>query len=700
MVEFGFKRGAVIACVLLALSACARSGADGANWPNYGLDPAETRFSPLEQINKDTIGKLALAWSMELPPEARALEGTPIAVDGVLYFTTTLTVTYAVDAATGKLLWSYDPEAGSRRPRVLRTMHGVSRGLAWYDGAVIIATTDGRLISLDGKTGKPNWSVDTIDEERDSRKAITGAPRVFDGKVIIGNSGADFGTRGYVTTYDARTGKKIWRFYTVPAGGGAKPENKGMEMAARTWSPTYAGRWGGGGTVWNAITYDSELHRIYIGVGNSSNYNPRQRDPGGGDDLFLASIVALDADTGKYIWHYQANPREAWDFKATNDMVLTTLRIDGKDRRVLMQANMNGFFYVLDRDTGKLISANKFEKATWADHIDLRTGRPVEKEGIRYENGPVTFWPSPLGAHPWQPMSYSPATGLVYIPTIKLAATYQSNEQKAKDADRMVLGKNHFEAPLGAVFTFARVDPDDGTGSLEAWDPVAKHVRWKIRQPTVWNGGTMTTASGLVFQGLGDGFLHAYDGATGKDLWSLYVANGIIGAPITYLVHGKQMVSVLAGFGTLSPEDPGWRYGKHAPRVLTFSLDGKASLPANLPKPDKSVHPAYEARTMPIDEAAAKRGLDLWVRNCMVCHTPGLGTANAPDLRESGAAQQFDTLQSILHDGMLSARGMPKFDELTNDQINDIMMAVRANSRDAQNLHGKQTSGFGGLVRF
>lgn len=691
-----------MATALLLISGCG-TGKDGSgpDWPNTGLDAAETRFSSLEEIDQANVSKLALAWTMELPPEARALEATPIAVDGILYFTTTLTVTYAIDAATGKMLWRYDPEAGKRRPRALRTMYGVSRGLAWYDGAVIIATTDGRLISLEGKTGKLKWSVNTIDEEADSRKAITGAPRVFDGKVIIGNSGADFGTRGYVTTYDAANGNRLWRFYTVPAGGGAKPEGKAMEIAAKTWGPNYGGEWGGGGTVWNAITYDEEMDRIYIGVGNASNYDPRQRDPGGsGDNLFLASIVALDAKTGAYLWHYQTNPREAWDFKATNDMVLTRLTIDGKDRRVLMQANMNGFFYVIDRDTGKLLSADKYEKATWADRIDLKTGRPVEMPGVRYETAPATFWPSPLGAHPWQPMSYSPVTGLVYIPTLKFAATYQTNAQKIADAKQMVLGKNRFEAPLGAVFTYARIDPDDGTGSLTAWDPVSKTIRWKIRQPSAWNGGTMTTASGLVFQGLGNGYFHAYDGRTGKDLWSFYAGHGIIGAPITYAANGKQMVSVLAGFGALSPEDLGWRYGKHMPRVLTFSLEGKARLPANLPKPDKSVRPAYDAATMPIDAGAAARGMDLWIRNCAICHTPGLGNANAPDLRESGAAQQFVSLRVILRDGALSARGMPKFDELSDDQIKDLMMGVRANSRDALKPKGDQTGGFGGLVKF
>lgn len=675
---------AIGAFALLLAAACSggsqKSGGD-ADWALYGLDSDEQRFSTLEQIGPDNIDRLGLAWSLELPAAARSLQATPLAIDGVLYFTTSMANVYAVDAKTGEILWEYDPEAGLEHPRALRTTQSPNRGVAYYDGSVIVGALDGRLISLDAKSGKPNWIVDTFEEgDRDERKTSTGAPRVFDGKVIIGNAGADFGTRGYVTTYDAKTGEFLWRFYTVPGNPADGFEDETQEMAAKTWNGEWW-RWGGGGTVWNAITYDREMNRLYIGVGNSSNYDPEQRSPGGGDNLFLASIVALDADTGKYIWHYQVNPREAWDFKATADIVLADLEIDGKRRRVLMQAPTNGFFYVIDRDTGKLLSAEKIGKVTWAERIDLETGRPVEVPGSRYRDGPVTFWPSQLGVHNWQAMAFNPELGLVYIPTLKLASTYSTSARKAREAEQFALGAEHYEFALGSDFRLARVDEDDGTGGLLAWDPVAQKARWKVKLDTGWNGGTMATATNLVFQGTADGWLHAYDARTGKRLWKHEVGHGVVGPPITYLVDGEQYVTLLAGYGAAAPDDPGWRFGKHLPKVVTFKLGGTAKLPAMAPR-DRSVKPIYDP-AFAIDEAAAARGRELWNRNCAVCHTPNGGNANWPDLRESEMAHDLATLRQILKTGALASLGMPKFDDLSDRQIADIHMAVKYYSRQA-----------------
>jgi len=652
------------------------------DWALYGHDSHEQRFSPLTRIDTENISQLGLAWSMDLPKQARSLQGTPLAVDGTLYFATALSVVYAVDAVTGRLLWTYDPEVGKVNPRALRTSHGVNRGVGYYEGLVIVGALDGRVIALDSRTGKPRWTARSIDEA-DSRKVISGAPRVFDGKVIVGNSGADFGTRGYVTTFDARTGKLLWRFYTVPGNPANGFEDEAQAMAARTWSGEWW-RWGGGGTVWNAMTYDRELNRVYIGVGNSSNYNPDQRSPGDGDNLFLASIVALDANTGKYLWHYQVNPREAWDFKATADIVLATLTIDGKPRRVLMQAPTNGFFYVIDRDTGKLVSAEKIGKVTWASHIDLATGRPVENPGVRYKDGPVTFWPSPMGIHNWQAMAFNPQLGLVYIPTLKLPGTYWTNEQKAKEAEQFTVGSRHYEISLGSQFALAKVDPDDGTGGLLAWDPATQRARWSIPLKWDWNGGTLATAGNLVFQGTGDGWFHAFDARDGKELWTYNVRNGVQAPPITYSVRGQQYVTLLVGYGAAAPTDPGWRYGKHLPRILTFKLGGAAQLPAT-PGPDFSVKP-IDNPSEKIDEVRAARGIDLWARNCAVCHSLGAGTANWPDLRESPLAHDYDTLHTILRDGSLSPLGMPQFDEFSDDQIRDINMAVKLMSRRA--AHG------------
>ena len=666
--------------LLAAAKAPQMTAADGANWSLYGLESSEQRFSPLQQINAETIGKLGLAWSMDLPAQARSMQGTPLAIDGKLYFSTTLSILYAMDAKTGKLLWQYDPEVGKQHPRALRTSQQPSRGIGYYDGAILLAALDGRLISVDAATGKPNWIVDTI-QEPDSRKVITGAPRVFDGKVIVGNSGADFGTRGYVSTYDAKTGKFLWRFYTVPGNPANGFEDDAQKMAAKTWSGEWW-RWGGGGTVWNAMTYDKDLGRIYIGVGNSSNYDPAQRSPQGGDNLFLASIVALDANTGKYLWHYQINPREEWDWKATNDIVLADLMIDGERRPVLMQAAVNGFFYVIDRRDGKLLSAEKFGKVTWADRIDLKTGRPVEAANARYNaDKPVTLYPSQLGVHNWQSMSFNPDLGLAYIPTMQRPGTYWTNADKAKEAATFTVGSKHYEFALGSRFSLAKLDPDDGTGALVAWDPVTQTPRWTVKHATGWNGGTLATAAGLVFQGTADGWLHGYDGKTGAELWKFNAMNGIIAPPITYLVDGEQYITLLVGYGAAAPDDPGWRFGKHLPRVVTFKLGGTAQLPPT-PPPTFDVHPIYDP-AFKIDEASAARGRDVWMRNCAICHMPGGATANWPDLRESAMAQDYETLRHIVREGALSSLGMPKFDELTDDQVRDLSMAVHWYARRA-----------------
>ncbi|MCP5389891.1 MAG: PQQ-dependent dehydrogenase, methanol/ethanol family [Novosphingobium sp.] len=664
-------------------AACSGSAGKEGDWTLYGLDSNEQRYSPLEQINPDTVSRLGLAWSMELPPQARSMQGTPLAIDGTLYFSTSLSKLYAVNASDGKLLWEYDPEVGKEHPRALRTTQQGSRGIGYFEGSILLATLDGRLVSVDAKTGKPNWVVDTIEEEKgDTRKTITGAPRVFDGKVIVGNSGADFGTRGYVTTYDARTGKQLWRFYTVPGNPADGFEDETQAMAAKTWSGEWW-RWGGGGTVWNGMTYDAELNRIYIGVGNSSNYDPAQRSPEGGDNLFLASIVALDADTGKYIWHYQQNPREAWDWKATNEMILTDMDIGGEKRPVLMQAAINGFFYILDRRDGKLLSAEKYAKATWAEKIDLKTGRPVEVANARYENGPVSFYPSQLGAHNWQAMSYNPRLGLAFIPVLQQPGKYWTTPEKVKEAEAFTLGSRHYEFALGSRFSLVKLDKDDGTGALLAWDPVAQKARWTVKYKTGWNGGTMATASGLVFQGTADGWFHAYDAANGKELWKFNAMNGILAPPITYLADGEQYVTLLVGYGAAAPDDPGWRFGVHMPRVLTFKLDGKAKLPP-APPPSFDVTPIDDP-SFRIDQASAARGRELWLRNCSICHVPGGANANYPDLRQSAMAQDPEMLRKIVKEGALSALGMPQIDELSDQDIADISMAVRDFARRAAN---------------
>jgi quinohemoprotein ethanol dehydrogenase len=669
-------RALLSALALGAMAAPAIGGpvaGTGANWPGHGGDAAETGFSTLAQINTGTVRRLGLAWALDLPDE-RQLQATPLAVDGVLYFTGFMGTVYAVEAASGRLLWTHDPEIW-KHPERTHFFPPVNRGPAYHDGKVFAATLDGRLQALDAGTGRLLWSVETL--MPGTAQMVTGAPRTFRGKVIIGNGGGDYGARGYVTAYDQKTGRQVWRFYTVP---GSPEQNRGdpvMEMAARTWSGEYW-KTGTGGTVWNGITFDPELNRIYLGVGNAGPYNPRLRSPGDGDNLFIASIVALDADTGRYVWHYQQNPREAWDYKATANMIATTLTIEGRRRKVLMQAPTNGFYYVLDRETGKLISAEKIGKVTWADRIDLKTGRPVERPNIRYETGDVTIWPSSLGAHNWQDMAYSPQTGLAYIPYMQLGVRFWTKP----GAGDTLFG--------GVVFSAVAADEADGKGALLAWDPVAQKERWRVQHAFMWNGGPMATAGDLVFQGTADGWFSAYDARTGARLWRFDAGLGIISRPISYSLGGRQYVSVLVGYGgnifSTTYNDAGWKYGAQMRRLLTFALDGKAELPPS-PPPDRALHPLDDA-SYTVIEGDLVAGRELYSANCGLCHGMDARSGNlvAPDLRESAVAFDREALWTVLHEGALMKRGMPRFERLTRAEADKIYNYLRATAREALGL--------------
>jgi len=664
---------ATLAIALLAGCTRASEGTGvGVDWPGHGGAADEAGFSRLAEIDSSNVGRLGLAWSLDLPGEV-TLEATPLEVGGTLYFTGSYSAVYAVDAASGKLKWRYDPQIWNHNHERMHYIFGANRGVAYADGRVFVGALDGRLIALDAETGKQLWSAKTLVDG--TLQFVTGAPRVIGDKVVIGNGGSDFGSRGYVTAYDQKTGKQAWRFYAAP---GSPDQNKGdpaMEMAAKTWNGEYW-KTGTGGGPWNGITYDPELRHVYIGTGNSGPYDPRIRSPGGGDNLFLVSVVALDADTGKYIWHYQMNPREAWDYKATANIIAATLNIDGKSRKVLMQAPTNGFFYLLDRETGKLISAGKTGKVTWADHIDLETGRPVEAPNIRYESGETMIWPSPVGTHNWQAMSFSPDTGLAYIPAMEAGATFRL---VSPDAEGQALG--------GLSIAMAKTDdPDEGTASLLAWDPAAQRQAWKVKLPSFWNGGTLATHGNLVFQGTGDGKFTAYDAKDGKRLWQFDAGLGIIAAPISYRAGGRQFVAVLVGYGG-SPGagtkmmQAGWKYGAQKRRLLAFALDGKATLPKGAP-PDFGVHPVDDP-AIRISAADAAAGRQLYLR-CVNCHGLDLGSGGvAPDLRESVLSMDVDRLWSVLHDGALQERGMPRYEKLTRKQVRQIHAYICGGAREA-----------------
>ncbi|MGB1885365.1 MAG: PQQ-dependent dehydrogenase, methanol/ethanol family, partial [Gammaproteobacteria bacterium] len=554
---------------------------DGSNWLAYGRNYSEQRYSPLKQINTETVSGLGVEWFLDLP-EDRMLLATPLVVDGVIYFTGSFSKTRAVDAKTGKLLWEYDPESVKHAGDRLRIMWDQNKGPAFWNGKVIISTIDGRLVGLDAKTGEKIWETMTIDPRR--AYYITGAPKVFKGKVIIGNGGTEQeAARGYVTAYNADTGEQEWRFWVVPGNPADGFENKAMEMAAETWT----GEWwehGGGGNTWNGITYDPEFDQVLIGTGNGSPWNRKIRSPGGGDNLFLCSIVALDADTGEYKWHYQTVPGETWDYNSNMDIVLVDLKFNEQTVKALMHAPKNGFFYVLNREHGELLSAEKLGKVTWASHIDLKTGRPVEIPGSRYEDGEETVWPSPYGTHSWHAMSYNPDTGLVYIPTIEMPAVFRDT-----GIDHQAWESPHFRASVGVEFGIEDTPADYGLAYLVAWDPL-KHTKvWEHQLPPLWNPGTMTTAGNLVFQGRADGEFVAYHAVSGERLWSLDLGSGISAPPVTYAVDGKQYVSLLVGWGgaglisgSLAAQH-GWKYKVHPRRLYTFAIDGDTPVPPSPP---------------------------------------------------------------------------------------------------------------------
>jgi quinohemoprotein ethanol dehydrogenase len=674
----------ILASMWLRLGFCAESHIvdqrflsdeqNGRDWAAYGRTFSEDHFSPLDQINRSNVAKLGLAWSLDLDVLQRA-DAQPLEVDGVVYVAAGLSIVQAIDVRTGKRLWRYDPEVFKRATIKLRPSWGI-RGLAFWKGRIYVGTQDGRLISLDAHSGKLEWSVLTVDPN--DARTITGAPRVFGDKVIIGHAGADFGPiRGYVTCYDARTGKRLWRFYTVPGNPADGFENPAMAMAAKTWS----GEWwknGGGGTVWNAMTYDPDFNRIYIGTGNGQPWNPKVRSPAGGDCLFISSIVALNADTGEYVWHFQTTPNEAWDYDAVMDMTLATLEIDGRPRKVLMQAPKNGYFYVIDRETGKLISARKLGTTTWASQVDQATGRPIEQEGARYQDGFSLVWPSDYGVHNWPPMSFSPRTTLVYIPTIDAQGSYGD----------IGIDLQHYQSPSGQ-WTFAlseinsRIPLDEPGSSIVAWDPVKQTAAWRVMTPGGWNGGTMATAGDLVFQGQIDGHVSAYDAHSGIKLWSYNAAVSATGAPISYEVGGVQYISILTGplsgpaVGMSNSPSFGWQYKMHPRRILTFSLNATAQLEPSAPAHPGAV-PAIANTAFKVDVQLAAEGENIFNIKCIGCHGPGGASgAAAPSLPASSIVLSKEAFISVVRDGALLAHGMPSFAEIDASDLERIRHYIR-----------------------
>jgi quinohemoprotein ethanol dehydrogenase len=655
-----------------ALCARAQDDSDLANasqsneWLTYGHDYAETRFSTLTEINDGNVGELGLAWSFDTD-SFRGLEATPLVHDGILYATRPWSSVFALDARTGKVLWDYDPKV-DKSIGWKACCDVVNRGVALYDGKIYVGTIDGRLIALNATSGEELWSVVTVDQSRPY--TITGAPRIADGKVLIGNGGSELGARGYVTAYDAQTGAEAWRFWVVPGNPAAGFENPDMEFAAKTWFGTW---WevGGGGTAWDSIIYDPELRLVYVGTGNGSPWSRELRSAGQGDNLFLSSIVALHVDTGRVAWYYQTTPGDDWDFTAVQGLMLAELVVDGQERKVIMQAPKNGFFYVLDRVTGELLKAEPYANVTWATGVSKETGRPIETPQARYRDFVSTVMPGPGGAHNWHPMSYSPLTGLVYLPTqqgsrFNYVKAPDFQYQPGKWNTGIVLG-NSAGLPQRPASEYADgAGPQNPTpGALLAWDPLQMRPRWQIDYPNAINGGTLATAGNLVFQGTSDGQLRAYAADDGELLWSVDLGVAVVAPPITYILDGRQYVSVLAGWGgatALFGVNPTGEY-KPEGRLWTFVLGGDQNIVPvrGQPLPELSAVPFDN------DTVLLQRGSDLYAERCAMCHGRNAASGGAlADLRYATPAT-YDIFQNIVRDGAYAGLGMPKLGEYLSE---------------------------------
>ena len=637
---------ALFSAVFLTLTAA------GEDWRLHGGTGNDQRFSPLNQINEKSVAKLGLAWSKELGT-TRGLEATPLVEKGVIYTTGSWSVVFAFDAKTGQQKWTYDPKV-SREKAYFYCCDVVNRGVALHNGKVFVGTLDGRLVALDQKTGAVVWTVQTTDPSK--AYSITAAPRIAKDKVVIGNAGSEYGVRGYVTAYDAETGKQVWRFYTVPGDPAKGFESKAMEAAAKTWNGKEWWKAGGGGTAWEGVSYDPELDLLFFGTGNASTWYRSLR--GEGDSLYTACILAVKASTGELAWHFQATPGDSFDFDATQPLVQADLTIGGRPRKVVLQANKNGFFYVLDRRTGEFISAAPFVSGiTWASGVDAKTGRPIELPGAADEK-PKIVSPDPGGGHNWNPMAFHPSTGLVYLAArVGTQMVHAPDKNWKYKANRDNVGiDDSYEGPLFAKMAAMPA----ATGELLAWDPVAQKARWRAKYPTVEGGGVLATAGNLVFQGRADGVFAAYRANDGEQLWRFDAGTGIMAAPVTYTVGGVQYVTVMAGWGgsgalinspMLGATKPG--YG----RILTFALDGNATLKA----------PAFGHSAPPVPAITAKQdpklvhdGGLLFNAQCMLCHGLNAVAGPLPDLRYA-SKEVLDQFEAIVLGGARASYGMPSY---------------------------------------
>jgi len=622
------------------------------DWLSYGLDYSETRFSKLNEINAGNVKNLGLKWTYNLE-SVRGVEATPLIVDGIMYVSASWSVVHAIDVRTGKRIWTYDPEV-PRAGGYKGCCDVVNRGVALYKGKVFVGSYDGRLVAIDAATGKKVWEKDTIIDHSHSY-TVTGAPRVVKGKVLIGNGGAEFGVRGYITAYDAQTGEQAWRWFCVP-GDPSKPyEDASMEAAAKTWDP--AGKYwinGGGGTPWDTMAYDPELNLVYIGTGNGAPWNRKLRSPSGGDNLYLASIVALNPDTGQYVWHYQETPGDNWDYTSTQPMILATIPVDGRPRKVILHAPKNGFFFVIDRTNGKFLSAKNYVDVNWATGYDAN-GRPIEVPEARGDK-PFDAIPDPHGATNWHPMSYNPQTGLVYLPAQGVPLNLTPEKSVVQNA--ATPGKFGGTTGWNVGFVLNGEPPKaPAFGRLLAWDPVKQKEAWRAEYVAPWNGGTLTTAGNLVFQGTADGRFIAYNATSGEKLWETPTGTGVVAAASTYMVDGTQYVSVAVGWGGVFGISQRVTELQSPGTVYTFAVDGKAPLPNFVKYQTEGLLAGvkYDPKDVP-------DGTAIYVAACATCHgVPGVDKGG--NVRNLGyvSTETITNLKDFVFKGPFRDQGMPDF---------------------------------------
>jgi quinohemoprotein ethanol dehydrogenase len=641
------------------------AGGNSGNWMSYGRDWGEQRYSPLTQINDGNVSQLGLAWYDDLDT-MRGVQGTPLVVDGVLYNVSIYNVVTAYNAATGQELWTYDPQVGAEWAR-LACCGPSARGIAAWNGKIYIGALDGRLIAIDAADGHEVWSVQTFDSEGLlGAYSITGAPRVYDGKVVIGNGGADYGVRGFVAAFDAETGARLWKFYTVPGNPADGPDGEASDSAMQIALPTWHGqwwRWGGGGTAWDAFAYDPALDLVYIGTGNGSPHMWSIRSEGRGDNLFLCSIVAVDATTGEYRWHYQMVPEEDWDYTCTQPMMTADLQIGGRTRQVIMQAPKNGYFYVLDRATGELLSAESYvSQNTWASRIDMATGRPVLHPGAHNTATPHLMSPSWLAAHTWHPMAYSPDTGLIY-----LSAQEQGDVYAAMDpADftfvrhRSNSGQQRRNEPelRARLMEQARAEEK---GYLLAWNPVTQREAWRVNYRVPGSGGVLATAGNLVIQGTIDQTLAIYAADTGAKLWEMDIDQAPVAGAITYMVDGVQYIAINAGWGG-SPVYNLGPFHTGTAKLLVFRLGATGVTLPPPPPPSELPRPPF----LTANEDTVARGRDLYDTNCVRCHGVN-AVGGVKDLRWMTAETRASFADIVLR-GTYASRGMASFADVLSDE--------------------------------